>query len=494
MADGTRAANPGAEPAADSDLPLCVDLDGTLLRGDSLVEALVRALRSDPALLLRLPGWLAGGRARFKERLAAATTLDPATLPYNDPFLEFLKQQRAGGRTLYLVTASHRTPAGAVARHVGLFDEVIASDGTVNLKGRRKRDELVRRFGEGGFDYAGDAAADLEVWSAARRVLVVNPSRRLRRRIGDRVTRVFETPRRSLPRLVLEAMRVRQWVKNLLLLLPVALAHRVTDPGPLGRTGLAFLAFGLTASAVYVLNDLLDVEADRRHPTKHRRPFASGELPLGAGLALVPLLILPGLGIAATLLPRSFLGVLLLYFALTTAYSLFLKEIAIVDVLLLAGLYTLRIIAGAQAAGVVVSEWLLAYSMFVFLSLAAVKRYAELRRLRAADDPTAKVWGRGYVAGDLELMVPIGLASGYLAVLVLALYISSNAVTELYSRPFLLWFVCPLMLYWISRVWLLAHRGEVEDDPLAFAVRDRTTWVVALISVAIVLAAAGGAV
>ena len=260
-----------------------------------------------------------------------------------------------------------------------------------------------------------------------------------------------------------------------------------TSARPEAVGGLA-VAFGLGASAVYVLNDVLDVEADRHHPVKRRRPFASGELPLQAGLALVPLLVVPSVAIAL-LLPRSFLFVLLLYFVLTTLYSVVLKEIALVDVLLLASLYTLRIIAGATATAVLVSEWLLAFSMFIFLSLAALKRYAELRRLRSENDALAKVKGRGYLAGDLELMVPMGLSSGYLAVLVLALYISSDSVAPLYPRPVLLWFVCPLMLYWISRVWFLANRGQVEDDPLSFAVQDRTTWVVALISAAIVFAA-----
>jgi 4-hydroxybenzoate polyprenyltransferase/phosphoserine phosphatase len=474
-------------------VPLCVDLDGTLLRCDSLVESLWRMLRTDPLLLFRMPRWIGRGRAWLKGEIANRVALDPAELPYNEELLEFLRARAAGGQPLYLVTATHIRPARTVATHLGLFAGVIATDGKRNLKGREKRDELVRRFGERGFDYAGDSSADLDVWPAAREAIVVNASAssaRVARKLGDRAADVIESPRRSLPLVVLEAMRVRQWVKNLLVLLPVALAHRVLEPTPLFHALLAFLAFGLGASAVYVLNDLLDLEADRHHPVKRERPFAAGELPLQTGLVLVPLLVVPSL-VIALVLPRSFLLVLLLYFVLTTAYSLVLKEIALVDVLLLASLYTLRIIAGAEATEVVVSEWLLAFSMFIFLSLAALKRYAELRRLRSEDSAETKVKGRGYLAGDLELMVPMGMCSGYLAVLVLALYISSDSVAPLYSRPVLLWFVCPLMLYWISRVWFLAHRGQVEDDPLSFAVRDRTTWVVALLSAGIVLAATG---
>lgn len=465
-------------------------MDGTLLRGDSLVESLLRLLRTDPHLLLLLPAWLARGKARFKEEVAKSACLDPASLLYNEEFLAYLRRERAEGRRIFLVTASHKKPAQAVAEHLGLFDEVIATDGLRNLKGREKREELARRFGERGYDYAGDSTADLEVWPGAREAIVVNASPRVLRKLGDGATKVFLTSRRFLPRVILEAMRVRQWVKNLLVLLPVALAHRALEPAPLSSTLFAFLAFSLGASAVYVLNDLLDVEADRHHPVKRRRPFASGELPLAAGFAMIPLLLLPSVGIAI-FLPRPFLLVLLLYFGLTTAYSLLLKEVALVDVLVLAGLYTLRIIAGSAASGVPVSHWLLAFSMFVFLSLGAVKRYAELRRLRGNEERDSKLRGRGYLAGDLELIVPMGLSSGYVAVLVLALYVSSGDVVELYPRSVLLWFCCPLMLYWISRIWLLAHRGQVEDDPLSFAVRDPTTWLVTLLGVGILVAATG---
>lgn len=489
MAEGGQPERAQPATATDPAFPLCVDLDGTLLRGDSLVESLIRLLRTQPLSLARVPGWLARGRARLKHELALRVALDPASLPYDDRLLDYLRGERAAGRPLFLATASHQRLARAVAEHLGIFSGVIATDERTNLKGRAKRDELVRRFGERGFDYAGDSAADLEVWRGARLAIVVNAPPRVVRKLEGQVKLVLESRRRFLPRVVLEAMRVRQWVKNLLLLLPVALAHRLLEPRPAGMAVLAFVAFGLGASAVYVLNDLLDVEADRHHPVKRARPFASGELGLGVGIVLVPLLALPAVGIAL-LLPRPFVLVLLLYFALTTAYSLFLKQVVLADVLLLAGLYTLRIIAGAAASEVVVSQWLLAFSMFFFLSLAAVKRYAELRRLRT-ERVESVVRGRGYLASDLELMAPIGLSTGYLAVLVLALYISSDSVTPLYSYPTLLWFVCPLLLYWISRIWFLAHRGQVQDDPLSFAVRDPATWVVALATGAIALAASG---
>jgi 4-hydroxybenzoate polyprenyltransferase len=284
---------------------------------------------------------------------------------------------------------------------------------------------------------------------------------------------------------------VHQWVKNLLLFLPILLAHRYMEAAPLAAAAIGFLAFSLGASAVYVFNDLLDVEADRHHPTKRHRPFAAGELSVPTGLAMIALLAVSAVGLAL-LVPRSFLLVLGFYFAMNILYTMLLKEVALLDVVILAGLYTARIIAGSAASGVEVSEWLLAFSMFVFFSLAAVKRYAELRRIRTENNGDVKIRGRGYYAGDLDLIVTMGIATGYMAVLVLALYITSDSVATLYAMPTMLWLACPLLLYWISRIWLLAHRGDLSDDPLSFAVKDPTTWFVALSSVAIILAASRG--
>ena len=488
MRDGERTATQHSKVETGSRVPLCVDLDGTLLRSDLLVESLLALVRRRPLLCLRLPFWLGRGRARFKQEISERVSVDPATLPYNSKLVAYLRNERAQGRRLFLVTASHELPAQAVADHLALFDGVIATDGRRNLKGRRKRDELVERFGEAGFDYAGDSAADLAVWPEARRAITVNAPARVRRGLGDREQMAIDTSRQPLIRLVLRLIRVRQWVKSLLVFLPMLLAHRYLDPDPLASAALAFLSFSLGASAVYVLNDLMDVEADRHHPRKCRRPFASGELPLAAGFLLIPLLAGSSLAIAL-FLPRGFLVALIVYFGLTTFYSLVLKELALVDVIVLASLYTLRIIAGSEATAIVVSEWLLAFSMFIFLSLGAVKRYAELLRVRSQSANETKVKGRGYFGGDLELVVQMGLSSGYIAVLVMALYITSSSVATFYPHPTLLWFVCPLLLYWITRIWLLAHRGEVQDDPLSFAVRDWVTWIVALLGAAILFAA-----
>ena len=299
-------------------------------------------------------------------------------------------------------------------------------------------------------------------------------------------------PGKSKLRLIGRAMRVHQWVKNFLIFVPTILAFRFLDPEPVLASALAFVSFSLGASAVYVLNDLLDVEADRRHARKRHRPFASGALSPRLGQLLIPLLFAVSLAIAS-FLPPGFMALLVLYFVITTLYSLRLKEVVIVDILVLAGLYSLRIGAGGAASGVPVSEWLLAFSMFIFLSLAAAKRYAELLRFRAAtpEVPSTKVARRGYVAGDTELVMQMGLSSGYIAVLVLALYITGHNVATLYARPGVLWLACPLLLFWVSRIWLLAHRGVVQDDPLEFSVRDRVTWVVALLGAVVLLVSHG---
>lgn len=474
-----------------TEIPLCVDLDGTLVRTDTLVESLLVLVRRRPSRLPLLPWWLIRGRAHAKRRVAEHVSPDPAGLPYDPTLLAELRRERDGGRRLILVTASHERTARRVAEHLALFDEVLATDGQTNLKGEAKRRVLVERFGEGGFDYAGDSRADLAVWSSARHAIAVNAPRSVVRRLGGEA-RVLDS-RTSRIAAVIRAMRVRQWVKNLLLVLPAVLAHRYGDPAILLSAGLAFLSFSLGASAIYLLNDLLDLDADRDHPVKRHRPFASGALPLELGLILSPLLAIASLALGAAL-GGPYLLCLGGYLVLTVLYSMWLKQIALVDVMVLAGLFTLRILAGGAATRITVSEWLLALSMFLFVSLGAVKRYAELRRLaRTAgaepEDGPRSARGRGYTTADLAVMMPLGLASGYIAVLVMALYVTSDAVVQWYRRPVLLWLVCPLLLYWISRIWLLAQRDRMDEDPVLFAVRDGVTWVIAALCAAIVLAA-----
>jgi 4-hydroxybenzoate polyprenyltransferase/phosphoserine phosphatase len=464
-------------------VPLCVDLDGTLIKTDLLWESFVRLLRRNPLFLFVVPLWLFKGRANLKHQIATRADLDAASLPYHQIFLDFLRAEKQQGRTLILVTACDYRLAKGVAEHLGLFAEVMASDGQLNLRGTHKAAKLAERFGERGFDYAGNSSTDLPVWQQAREAIVVNAHPNLATRAGNcaRVSRVFESSGSCL-RPLLRVLRPHQWVKNLILFVPLLTSHKL-EQFPLLFDGiLAFIAFSLCASAVYVLNDLLDLDADRHHPTKKFRPFASGDLPLPIGLLLFPILMAVSAGISRAL-PPSFAGVLAVYLVLTTSYSWRLKRVALLDVFFLAGLYTIRLVAGHEATGVVYSFWLLAFSMFIFLSLALVKRCVELSGVR--QQKGSHVRGRGYGPEDLELVATLGTVSGYLAVLVLALYVNSPEVRVLYRYPTALLLVCPLLLYWISRVWLLAHRGQMHDDPIVFALKDRVSYIVGALTLAV---------
>jgi 4-hydroxybenzoate polyprenyltransferase len=430
--------------------------------------------------------WLLRGKAHLKQQIARRVTLDPATLPYNQPLVAWLREQRAR-REVVLCTASDASLAEPVARHLELFDDVIASDGQRNLSGSNKAEALVARYGERGFDYAGNAPVDLQVWKHARQAIVVEAGTSLSRAAEKvaPVERRFETKRAGL-RTWAKALRVHQWIKNVLVFLPMLVAHRILEPEAIVRSVLAFVCFGLCASSVYLTNDLLDLGADRQHHRKRHRPFASGALPLIAGPIVAPALLVAGFGLAWFVSP-SFLLVLVGYYILTTAYSFRLKQVMMLDVVVLATLYTTRIVAGAEAIQSKPSFWLLAFSMFIFLSLAMVKRYTELLAMQRSGK--VKAQGRGYDVEDIPLIQSLGASSGYLAVLVLALYVDSTASQSLYHHPHRLWLLCPPLLYWISRTWALAHRGVMHDDPVVFAVMDKVSRIIVLIAIAIVASA-----
>ena len=468
------------------DIPLCVDLDGTLIRTDVLLESALALLRKNPAYALKFGMWLLRGKAHLKREIAARTQLDASLLPYNAPLVAWLRGEAAQRRQV-LCTASDSKFADAVAAHIGGFDEVLASDGIHNLAGEKKADALRERFGDHGFDYAGNATPDLAVWRHARRGIVVNATSSLAKRAADivEVERVFEDAPGGL-RVWLKALRLHQWLKNLLVFLPLFASHRAFNPDAILASLLAFLSFGLCASGVYLLNDLLDLEADRNHPRKRLRPFAAGTLPITAGLVAAPLLTVASFTLALAVGPR-FALVLLGYYALTLGYSFGVKRIAMLDMVVLAALYTVRIVAGTVAIQAALSFWLLAFSMFLFLSLAMIKRYTELRAMLLQGRNRAG--GRGYQVDDLQLIQSLGGASGYLAVLVLALYINSTASEALYRHPQVLWLLCPMLLYWISRVWLIAHRGAMHDDPVVFALTDGVSRIVLLICASVVVGA-----
>lgn len=473
----------------ESQIPLVVDLDGTLLKTDLLYEALVRLAATDPLTALRTPAWLREGKAAFKARLADAALLELHDLPVNEDVLALIRRAKAAGRRVYLASASNIRHVEALADHIGLFDGVFGSDEKVNLGGREKARVLAEAFGEDGFDYAGNGEVDLPVWRLARTAYVVDAPRKVLQaavaqagtKEGGEVEAVGTGSVAGLD--YVRALRMHQWLKNLLILVPALAAHVLT-PDLLGPALLAFVSFSLCASSVYLLNDLIDLPSDRAHATKRHRPFACGAVPITHGLVLFPVLLLASLALALALSP-AFAGVLVGYYCLTLGYSLLIKRILMLDVVVLASLYGCRVVAGSVAFGVVVSEWLTAFCVFFFLSLALIKRAAELsgRIEQGKGDPA----GRAYRLADLPVVEMMAAAAGFVAVLVMALYLRSPEVVTLYDDPQALWAVCLIVTYWIGRVMVLTHRGEMHEDPVVFAATDRTSLCCAALAGAVVL-------
>lgn len=451
-------------------VPLCVDLDGTLLRTDTLHESILHLLKEKPWLTLAFPWWLARGKAHFKAQVAERTTIDTTHLPYRPEVVDFLRQAKSRGQPLYLTTAAHQSIAQSVADDLGIFDGVLASTSEQNLKGQEKARVLTARFGTKGFDYIGDSKADLPVWAASRQAHVVGEESLVAdaKRVAA-VDQVIAPPRQSGLRAWIKALRIHQWTKNILVFIPLLTAHKASEVNLVFDAMIAFLAYSLCASSVYIINDLMDLDADRGHARKRVRPFASGQLSAMSGLAVAPMLLAAAF-LLASLLPLLFGLVLGGYFITTLLYSLRLKRMTVVDVLTLAGLYTLRLFGGAFAIGIELSFWLLAFSMFLFLSLAMVKRCAELGALPLGVE--GNIAGRAYRREDFPALFSMGVSSGYGSVLVLALYINGTTSHALYSRPEALWLLCPLLLFWVTRVWLVTHRSEMLEDPVVFAFRD----------------------
>jgi len=473
---------------ATSNIPLCVDLDGTLIQTDLLMESALKLLYKNPLNLFRFVLWASKGKAYIKRQIAKRIHIDAACLPYNIEFLDWIRKT-SKDRDLVLCTASDQSLADAVAAHVGGFQLTLGSDGIHNLSGINKGLALRERFGEQGFDYAGNGRKDLAVWQYARRAILVNGSKRLMTAAAGvcEVERVFENKRPGFKQWA-RTLRLHQWIKNTLVFLPLLAGHHLFDMHDDLLALGGFLSFSLLASATYVFNDLLDLDSDRRHPRKRYRPLAAGTLPLSHGLIIAPLLTILAFTLAF-LISGVFTLVLLTYLVLTLGYSFRLKRIVMLDVVILAGLYTTRIIAGTVAIQVEMSFWLLAFSMFIFFSLAMLKRYTELLVTQSGITDQSSLRGRGYGVQDLPLIQSLGSTAGYLSVLVLALYINSEASKTLYRHPQVLWLLCPLLLYWISRIWIVAHRGEMHDDPVIYAVTDRISLLVLFIGASIVILA-----
>ncbi len=466
------------ETRTNRDMVIAVDLDGTLTLTDTLHESALCLLRDNPLYLLVLPFWLLGGKAALKAKVADRVDLDVTSLPYNTALIDWLKAERATGKYIVLCTATDIRAAQSIADHLGLFDEVLASNGKTNNLGTNKRAALEAKFGVKGYDYAGNSAADIAVWAGARQAIVVNASDKIAKRALQvaTVSKVFPPQAVTLSHW-LKTLRVHQWLKNLLVFLPLLAAHQIGNVQSLSTLILAFASFSLCASATYIANDLLDLKSDRKHPHKRNRPFASAVVPIKQGVILATLFaiasLLLGLAVGA-----AFTAWLVVYLLLTCTYSFWLKRLALIDCLALAALYTLRIIAGAAAVVITLSFWLLAFSIFIFLSLAFVKRYAELQVQAGAGNSRAH--GRGYAVTDAPLLQTLGISAGYAAVLVLALYLNGETVVTLYAQPELIWLALPIILFWVSWVWLKAHRAEMHDDPIIFAIKDGASLVTAV--------------
>lgn len=475
-----------ADTACNGDKPLVVDLDGSLLLTDVLYESLLNVLPFGLYANLATVRALANGKTAVKHHLALTSELDYATLPYNTCVIDLIQAAKARGRKIYLATGANEKHAQAIADHLGIFDGWFASDEKANLSGCLKAEKLAAAFGKNGFDYIGNGLPDFSVWEIADKAYGVRLSHSATKRLialkDDYVALDGgNTDRQAW----FKALRVHQYVKNLLIFVPSLTSHQFALAAIITDV-VAFLAFCSCASAVYILNDLLDLKSDRAHPTKRARPFASGLLQLQTGLLMVPALLLLSLVLAITI-SLDFVDVLVGYFLLTSAYSVYLKRQMLVDVIVLAMLYSTRIVAGGVAAETQISQWLLIFAIFIFTSLALIKRYIELatRLDRGLSDRS----DRDYRIGDLDVVAALVAAAGLNAVTIFALYVASPDVQTLYRHPKALWLICPILLYWIARNLMMAHRRLMDDDPIVFALRDRISAITIVSIVALVLIA-----
>ena len=467
--------------------PLVVDLDGTLVRTDLFLESVMRFIRRSPLNLFRILLWLLQGRQLAKVRIAASVAIDASRLPYNQDLITLMQQRKAAGAELILATAAPERYGTAVAEHLDCFDCVIASDELINAKGPAKLHAIRAVLGERPFEYAGDDPADQPIWDAASAGIYVNVKRSIVADARRQNRPVIELrDRNGAAKNLVRQLRIHQWVKNLLVLLPLFAAHTYTEPGAVFSALLGFVCFSFCASGVYVVNDLFDLAEDRAHPSKRHRPLAAGELSIRSGVLITLSLMISAVGLAAVLLPSAFTVVLLTYLLTNYAYSVYLKRIWAVDAMVLAGMYTLRILAGAAALGLFPSFWLLSFSMFAFLGLAYLKRYVEIMRLHGEQS------GRGYHHTDHETLFSLGISNMTVSVLVLALYIRDVDTTAFYGLPEALWGLCLIGVYWSNRVWFKARRVLIDDDPIVWALKDPVSIVLVLTAILLVIVARYG--
>ncbi len=461
-----------------TDMPLVIDLDGTLSVVDNLVEALTTLFLKRPAAI---PGMLAAllkGRHVLKDYLARLGCYQPEHIPLREDLVRFLVEQHEAGREIHLVTASPQSVADSIASRVRIFTSAVGSTRTNNLKGRAKLSRLKELFPDG-FVYAGNDRSDLAVWKESEGVIVAGSQAGVVRaagQIGVPVEAYFPDQKTGL-RVWAKAIRMHQWAKNALMFVPLILSHQYGDPVAFVTITLGFICMGLVASATYILNDLSDLSADRRHHSKRHRPIASGLV--SAQRAIVVGLALGLIGLTgAFALNLWFAMQVLAYVALTLAYSLRLKAVAMLDVFALGMLFTLRILMGATILGIVMSPWLLVFSMFFFFSLSTAKRHVEIVRAVQRGE-TGRINGRGYQVEDAPLTLALGIASSLAATTLMFLYVVNDAYPhEHYKNPEWLLGIAFLVFLWTGRVWMKSHRGRLDDDPVVFALKDPTSWTI----------------
>ena len=460
-------------------LVLAVDLDGTLIKTDLLIEGIARLICQNPLYFFCILCWAAKGKVYLKWKVAKnAPDINCTTLPFSDSFLDWLKAEKTQGRKLVLATASVRPYAEKVAAHLGIFDEIFATDNE-NLKGATKAKYLTEAFGKGGFDYAGNSKDDIPTWHCAANIVAVNTPASVLKKITP--VKIFNCRNNNL-RAWLSALRPHQWSKNLLLFVAVLAAHKFGDIATVGASALAFAAFCLLSSATYLINDIIDLPHDRKHPKKHRRPLAAGDINALMAVGLAGLLILASFTVAA-FLPFSFLWLLGGYGVVSFCYSMFFKRVIALDITVLSTLFVLRIIGGGQAADIPITSWLLIFSAFTFLGLATLKRYIETSN-------NDNIAGRAYCSTDAFFLAILGCTASLISVFSLTLYIDSGISRELYVNPRITWLLVPTLLYWNIRIWLLVGRGAVSEDPVLFMVCDKSSWFTGVLMLAITIAAA----
>ncbi len=468
--------------------PLFVDLDGTLVSTDILWESCLLFIKRYSFLFWKLIVWSFYGKAYFKEQVAKKVIPNVETLPYRDEVMAYVSNAKNLGRDIYLITASNQIVANSISKHLEIFTATIGSSSKLNLKGKNKLNAIQNTIGAKKFDYIGDSKADVEIWRAAHTAIICGSKHKIANQLNKDKIVILPEAGQGLIKKWIKALRLYQWSKNGLLFLALFMSHRIIEPNLFKQAVIAFFSFSLSASAVYILNDLFDLEADRKHPSKKNRHFASGKLPVINGIMAIPGLLIISFLLAVVLLPNIFTIALIIYLLTTTSYSLYFKEKLFIDVIILGTLYTLRVLAGGLAVSVEISSWLLGFSLFFFLSLAFMKRYADLLLIK--NNNQEELFGRGYSVIDLDIVQKLGISSGFISLLILALYINGDQVMVLYKQPELIWLTIPILLYWLMRMWFVAHKGKMTDDPIVFAIKDKSSYITFVFILIIIIVAA----